>query len=360
MEGEDEASDDVAILQQAEVRKRPLSIAAGTAMIIILAFFFGRFRLSPPGFSTNKIVKLSVIQFKGSRNGVAMRHLLWRTRLYNPSSDVYMMMYGENGLPKDIVYLDASTGERVTKTITPGKTETRFRLGFSGTSGSNVVDLVEPNSPLEKARVKKGDKIISVDGFSVSSTEDIIEVLNVLRPDKTAPLSITVERNGTLYTFENIQPFSDFQYTLGQVFEQKKGNFVEVIGASVNFSISTIREVITTLGWLFNGTLGFKDLSGPVGIIGTVGSVVEEQQPVSETILNLLYFCAFISINLGVMNLIPFPALDGSILLLLLIEKLRGKPLPPEKMGIINIVGFMLLIGLLIATLFNDIPRWIL
>jgi len=362
MEGEDEASDDERSFSKQKVWKRALVIAAGPAMNIILAFILAGIVLSSTGFSTNKIVKLSddsVLKAAGMEVGDELISYGGR-RLYNPSSDVYMMMYGENGLPKDIVYLDASTGERVTKTITPGKTETRFRLGFSGTSGSNVVDLVEPNSPLEKARVKKGDKIISVDGFSVSSTEDIIEVLNVLRPDKTAPLSITVERNGTLYTFENIQPFSDFQYTLGQVFEQKKGNFVEVIGASVNFSISTIREVITTLGWLFNGTLGFKDLSGPVGIIGTVGSVVEEQQPVSETILNLLYFCAFISINLGVMNLIPFPALDGSILLLLLIEKLRGKPLPPEKMGIINIVGFMLLIGLLIATLFNDIPRWIL
>ena len=74
--------------------------------------------------------------------------------------------------------------------------------------------------------------------------------------------------------------------------------------------------------------------------------------------LSLLYLSAFIGINLGVMNLLPIPALDGSILLILLIEKIRGKPLPQEKVGMISLIGFMLLIGLLIATLFNDIPRW--
>ena len=80
----------------------------------------------------------------------------------------------------------------------------------------------------------------------------------------------------------------------------------------------------------------------------------------SDIILNLMYLSAFISINLGVMNLLPFTALDGSILLILLIEKIRGKPMPQERVGLISMIGFMLLICFLIATLFNDIPRWFL
>jgi regulator of sigma E protease len=189
---------------------------------------------------------------------------------------------------------------------------------------------------------------------------DIINYLNITRPDKTAPVSVTVERDGKVLTFENIKPFSDFQYTLGVNLEHKNGSISGIFGASFNYCISTARNVFITIGWLFKGTISFKELSGPVGIIGTMGSVVETRQSIGEILINLIYVCSFISINLGIMNLIPFPALDGSMLLLILIEKLRGKPIPQEKMGMISMVGFVILICVLIATLFNDIPRWFL
>jgi regulator of sigma E protease len=89
-----------------------------------------------------------------------------------------------------------------------------------------------------------------------------------------------------------------------------------------------------------------------------VGTVVETQKTIGDVSINLLYVSSFISINLGIMNLIPFPALDGSMLLILLIEKIRGKPIQQEKIGMISFIGFILLIGVLIFTLFNDIPRW--
>lgn len=362
MEGEEESSDDERSFSKQKVWKRAVVIAAGPVMNILLAFVLAAIVVANTGFFTNKIVKLeenSVLKAAGMEVGDQFLSYGGH-RLFNPASDIFMMMYGEKGTNKEIQYLDASTGQKVTKVISPGRTETSYRLGFSGRVDSNVIDMVEINSPLDRARVKKGDKILSVDGYQVNTIADVKKVLNETRPDKEAALSVTLERDGKAYTVQNIKPYSDFQYTLGQSFEHKKGNLGEIIGASFRFSISTIRDVVTTLGWLFNGTLGFKDLSGPVGIIGSVGSIVEEKEPVSDILLNLLYMSAFISINLGVMNLIPFPALDGSILLILLIEKLRGKPLPPERMGIINMVGFMLLIGILIATLFNDIPRWLL
>lgn len=363
MEGEEESSDDARSFSKQKLWKRAVVIAAGPVMNIVLAYLLAAIVLGTAGFSTNKILKLdtaSPLLGAGMEAGDQLVSYGGR-RLLNPASDVFMMMYGENGQPKEIVYLDASEGgKRITKTITPRRTQAEYRLGFSAATDTNVVGSITPNYPMEAAGIKKGDVIVKVDGIEVATTSQIKEVINKLRPDKDAPLSITVEREGKTLVFNNIKPILHSEFTLGQVFEHRKGNFGEILSASFKFCVSTIREVITTLGWLFNGTLGFKDLSGPVGIIGSVGSVVEEKQPVSDILMNLLYISAFISINLGVMNLIPFPALDGSILLILLIEKIRGKPLPQEKMGLINMVGFVLLIGILIATLFNDIPRWIL
>ncbi len=366
MEGEEESSDDPRAFSNQSVGKRALTIGAGPAANVIFAFLMISIVLSQAGLYTNTVTKLSddsplkqigvevgdkIISYDGKR-------------LFDSPSDLGIFMHAEDGSPKRLVYFDASENQKVEKSVIPGRTATRVRLGFSAkfidNKGTNIIEMIEVDSPLEKAGVKRGDKIIKLDDTSVNSTEEIINFLNVTRPDKTAPVKVTVERNGNIITFENIQPFSDFQYTLGANFEHKKGNFFEILGGAFNYSISTIRNVLISLGWLFNGTVSFKELSGPVGIIGSVGTVVQAQQPVGVKLLNLIYFSSFISINLGVMNLIPFPALDGSHLLILLIEKIRRKPLPQEKVGMISMIGFVLLIFLLIGTLFNDIPRWLL
>ena len=364
MEGEEEKSDDERAFSRQPVWKRALVISAGPAMNIIIAFVLAAIVISSAGYYTNKITYLgesSPLRTIGIE--VGDRFLSYDgKKLFDPSSDINIMMYGENGAPKQVVYYDASQNKKITQVIVPTTTPVRYRLGFTAVSengaGTNQIQMLEDDSPLKAAGAKKGDIITKVDGISVTNTVDIINALNGTRQNKEAPLSIVILRNGETYTLTDIKPFPYFQYTLDLDLEHSKGNVFGVIGASYNFSVSTIRDVFITLGWLFNGTISFKELSGPVGIIGTVGSVVQEKEPVSTILLNLLYVSAFISINLGVMNLIPFPALDGSILLILLIEKLRGKPLPQEKVGIITMVGFMLLICLLIATLFNDIPRW--
>jgi regulator of sigma E protease len=115
--------------------------------------------------------------------------------------------------------------------------------------------------------------------------------------------------------------------------------------------------VFYTISWLFTGKASFKDISGPVGIVTYIGDVVDMGKGFMEKFLYLLQITAFLSLNLGVMNLLPFPALDGGKLVLILVEKIRGKAISPEKEAWISMVGFVLLIGLLIATLFNDIPR---
>jgi len=364
MEGEGESSDDSRAFSNQPVWKRFIVIAAGPFLNILLAFVLASIVLSVSGFFTNRITEFtndSPVKTAGAEIGDRLISYGGR-RIFDPASDIDIFMYAEDGSPKELVYFDVSENKKVTKHIAPAKTETRFRLGFTAAEENgvitNIIAIVEPDSPLNKAGIKRGDKIIKLDDTYVSNRDDIVKYLNETRTDKTAPVSITVERNGKELTFENIVPFADYQYTLGINLEYKKGNIFEVIGASVKYCMSNIRNVLISLKWLFTGVVSANELSGPVGIIGTVGTVVETQKTVKDVLLNLAYISSFISINLGVMNLIPFPALDGSILLILIIEKIRGKPIQQEKIGIISFIGFILLIGVLIFTLFNDIPRW--
>ncbi|HHU90912.1 MAG TPA: RIP metalloprotease RseP [Clostridiaceae bacterium] len=366
MEGEEESSDDARAYSNQPVGKRALVIAAGPIMNLLAAFIFAAIFLGNTGFYTNTITEFyedSVVQDAGAEIGDRFISYGGK-RLYEPASDINLFMYGEDGSERELVYYDVSENKKVTKIITPGRTPTRVRLGFTakieGNTGSNVIDIIETDSPLMKAGIKRGDRIIKIDDIEVFTTPDIQKYLNNTRTDKLAPLTITVERSGNVLVFENIKPFSDYNYTLGINLEHKKGNVFEVMGASAKFCLSTARNVLMTLKWLFNGTISIKELSGPVGIIGAVGSVVETKESAGQILLNLIYMGSFISINLGIMNLIPFPALDGSMLIILLVEKVRGKPVPQEKVGMISFIGFIFLIGILIITLFNDIPRWLL
>jgi len=366
MEGEEESSDDARAFSNQPVGKRAIVIAAGPLMNLLAAFLFAVIFLGNTGFYTNTITEFyegSVVKAAGAEIGDRLISYGGR-RFYEPASDINLFMYGEDGSEKELVYFDASENKKVTKIIVPGKTPTRVRLGFTakveGNIGTNIIDMIETDSPLLKAGIKRGDKIIKLDDTEVFSTPDIQNYLNKTRTDKLAPLTVTVERNGKILVFENVKPFSDYSYTLAINLEHKKGNIFEVMGASIKFCLSTARNVLMTLKWLFNGTISIKELSGPVGIIGAVGSVVETKEPVGQILLNLIYMGSFISVNLAIMNLIPFPALDGSILIILLIEKIRGKPVPQEKVGMISFIGFIFLIGILVITLFNDIPKWLL
>ncbi len=186
----------------------------------------------------------------------------------------------------------------------------------------------------------------------------VLQLVRYLQQSKEKPVEITVNRDGDTITVHDVKPQpGETYYDLGVQFEYKKGDFFGTLLSGVNYSISTIRSVYMQLGWLITGKVGLKDVSGPVGIVDTIGQVVDMGRGFSEKLLYLLQITMFLSLNLGVMNLLPFPALDGGKLLLIIIEKIRRKAIDPEKEAWISMAGFILLILLLIATLFNDIPK---
>ena len=120
-----------------------------------------------------------------------------------------------------------------------------------------------------------------------------------------------------------------------------------------------INTVFESLKMLFTGKVTKDDVAGPVGIVSAISDVVEQSKPdgVFYVILNLANWVVMISANLGVMNLLPIPALDGGRLLFLLIEAVRGKPVDQKKEGLVHLIGMALLMILMFFILFNDITK---
>ena len=120
-----------------------------------------------------------------------------------------------------------------------------------------------------------------------------------------------------------------------------------------------IRSTLLSLRELLTGGLGMKDLSGPVGVVDAIGSTYEASK--SEGLLaiwvNLLYMAALLSANLGVMNLLPLPALDGGRLVFLIIEAIRRKPVNRQAEGMIHFAGLMVLMLLMVVVMYNDILK---
>ena len=109
--------------------------------------------------------------------------------------------------------------------------------------------------------------------------------------------------------------------------------------------------IIASIFQVFTGQVPL-DITGPVGIVITIGAVAR------TGIVNLLWLTALISISLGLVNLLPIPALDGGRLLFILIEALRGRPIDPEKEGMVHFIGFALLLLLILLVTYNDLLRW--
>ena len=130
------------------------------------------------------------------------------------------------------------------------------------------------------------------------------------------------------------------------------GYFVEV----KYWIVTTIKN----LGLLVTGQLSSNDVGGPVAIIGTIGDVYEQTQEVGtalDVVLQMAYITILLSANLGVMNLLPVPALDGGKLVFTLIEAVRGKPIDREKEGMVHLIGMVLLMVLMVFIFFNDIKN---
>lgn len=359
MEGEEEASDDDRAFNKKPIRVRAAIIAAGPIMNILVAIVFAFIIMAQSGFYTTQVKTIlpgSVAEKAGIQVGDKLQK--YNDKTIFQVNDLEIFAYPLTNESVNLQY--ERNGETKTVNITPKRQE-GYKLGFAPKAAdgaeSNVVANVTDKSPAMMAGVKDDDRIIKLNGTSVSSRQDIAKVLEQIKLNE---VTITVDRDGNKLDLKPVVPMmgkNPEYYAIGVDFEHVKGGFANTLVQSVNYNISISRSIYYSIGWLFTGTVPVSDLMGPVGITTTIKDVVAQSPSLMDKVLNLLSFTAMISINLGLVNLIPFPALDGSKLVLLLVEGIRKKPLNPEKEALITMIGFVLLFILMIYATFNDILR---
>jgi regulator of sigma E protease len=222
---------------------------------------------------------------------------------------------------------------------------------FGVPSQSTVIGEVMADKPAAAAGIETGDRISQIDGVVVS---EWLEAVEMIRQNAGKELNLVMERDGSTYNTE-VTPVLDEQVgygILGITQSVDKVNIIESVKLGCVQTYNFSKLLLVSLYQMATGQMKVE-VAGPVGMVGMVGDYAE------VGFMYLFLFAGILSINLGIINLLPFPALDGSRLLFLAIEGIRGKPIDPNKEGFMNFVGLMVLLGLMVLITYNDIIKLI-
>ena len=229
-------------------------------------------------------------------------------------------------------------------------------LIFGSSNPEPVVGRVEEGYPISNAGIEIGDKILSINGRKITSWDKITIAL-ALKYDKKAYTFEVEKKDGTTKTYDIIPTVVKNEdgteskvFGLGQSEEIEKG-FINAIKYSFTKFISTISTMNSIIGNLLIGKLSLDSLSGPVGMYSVVG------QSISYGFNSILFLTAYLSINLGYVNFLPFPAFDGGRILFVIIEKIKGSKVNPKLENTLHNIGFILLMLLMLVITFNDIIK---
>ena len=360
MVGEDGEEDGPGSFGRASVWGRISVVAAGPIFNFILAFVFALVITSVMGYDPPKVLSVEenspaeeaglqvgdiITSFQGKPISIGRDISLYES-LYGMQQDQIKMTVKRDGKKIDLNFKAAS--------------EKKYMLGFSYVpDGEPEITEVFVDGAMMKAGVLAGDVITAVDGTKVSTGEELQAYLGE-HPLGENAVTITVSRDGKEKEF-TVQPTVRTQVSTGFVYNlyREKTNFFGVLKYSAVEVRYWISSTIDSLGLLIKGTFRVNDLSGPVGIVDAIGSSVEEAKSEGTVVMwmQMFYWAILLSANLGVMNLLPLPALDGGRLVFLLIEAVTKKKVNPNIEGMIHFAGFVLLMALMVFVFMNDIKR---
>ncbi len=221
-------------------------------------------------------------------------------------------------------------------------------VSFSLGSPTNIIGRVIPDSPAQYGGVIEGDKFISINNTPISTWDELSEA--IASSDSNDELNIGIIRDGEEETLSIKPTITDGRVMLGIEPHYEK-SIIAGIKGGFQMTATFLGLMFDFLKMIFTGGVSINDFAGPVGVINEIGNAAR------MGMLNLLILLGYISINLGVLNLLPIPALDGSKIVFLLIELIRGKPINPEKEGWIHFVGIIFLLGLMLVVTYKDLLK---
>lgn len=211
---------------------------------------------------------------------------------------------------------------------------------------TTIIGSIRENSIAQKYGIQAGDKIVNIGENKIDSWKDIQTSLSKLDKQETI---IKVIRNGQEKEIE--VKFDNSKEKVLGVTSKLERNILVSVKESLNTFFYFIGSMFDILRQLFTGKVGVGQLSGPIGVVGAISSAA------SNGLFSLLYITAFLSVNLGFINLLPIPALDGGRLVFLFIELILGRPVSRSKEGLIHTIGFIFLMGLILFVSFKDVIR---
>lgn len=228
----------------------------------------------------------------------------------------------------------------------------------AGKVTTTIIAEIVPGSGCETAGMAVGDRITKVNGLHIFTANDIIYEL---RNDEDGVLDFVVERDGEKLTFNGVK----FGLTADEETGERVLNYdfkvymknmtaAELLPAAANKFMYYSRLILMSLRDLISGKYGLNNLQGPVGIVTVISESAQES---GFDIGYLLDIAMLISVNVGIFNLLPLPALDGGRLVFLIIEAIRRKPIKAETEGMVHFAGFALLMLLMIIVTFNDVKN---
>lgn len=229
-------------------------------------------------------------------------------------------------------------------------------LGFiQGTpiNESKLGKLTDEGAAIE-AGLQQGDQVVAVEGQPIETWDEFV---SIIQQNPEQPLNFTILRNGeeleTTVTPKKREVAGEGQGYIG-VYPPFEKSFFSSIQYGFTQTFFWTKEIIIGIGMLITGQFSFDMLSGPVGIYKYTDEVAQ------AGVINLMHWGALLSINLGIFNLLPLPALDGGRIVFIGFEALRGKPIDPQKEGMVHFIGFALLMLLMLVVTWNDIQNFFL
>lgn len=363
MLGEDTAEDEEkGTFNAASVWGRISVVAAGPVFNFILALIFATVIVALAGYDPAEIMEVK----EGSsaeQAGLQEGDIITKFQGYHIDlgRDLYVYTY-LNEVTSDSISMKVNRdGETIEICYQPDE-NIRYLLGFNRSDSSSMkVDSLISGLPLEEAGVQPGDVITGINGVKIENGEDYDAYLEE-HPLSETPVDIVYERDGLEYEAQITpakysSPDMGFSYNVGSV----KARGLQVLKYGLIEVKYMIRSTLLSLKELVTGGLGMQDLSGPVGVVDAIGQTYEQSKSEGALIvlLNMLNMVVLLSANLGVMNLLPIPALDGGRLVFLVLEAVRRKPVNREIEGRIHFAGLMLLMMLMVFVMYNDIMKLI-
>lgn len=379
-----------------------------TAVVTIVVFLvmitlheFGHFALA-------KILGVKVLEFSVGMGPAILKHqgkkTLYAFRLLPIGG--YCRLEGEDGESSDPA---AFSNQKLWKRfiIVAAGATINILLGFvlfmavvkmMSPIATNVVGKIDERSYLAEAGVLPGDRITEINGHKIGVYSDIALATSKF-DDNTKTAEVIVKRDGKKLKYSVTPSLSETEvsykeegievsdtvngaaktymieyndqtakerdhqnnqyyksYILGFEAKREEITILNIIPEAWKYTVYIVKSIFSAIGDMISGNLGLNSLSGPVGVAGVINDAVNSGP---DSVLNILFIVAALTLNLGIFNLLPLPALDGGRLFFMIIEFIRRKPIPPEKEGLVHTIGLAMLLVLAAVVCYSDIMKLI-